>query len=247
MKPKTPAQLEAFRASGAILRKAHKAMQDVIKPGVTMLQLDAIAETLIRDHGGVPAFKGFGGFPASICAMFNEQVVHGIPNDRPIQTGDLLSIDCGVFFNGMVSDAAFSLVVGGKEANPKRFAFEQAVKQALLAGCAAAKAGNKTGDIGHAVQQVIKQAGYSICKQYTGHGVGATMHEEPHIYNYGNPGSGVLLREGMTICIEPIIAMGRPKTKELADQWTVVTVDGSDACQWEHCGIVTKSGLEIVA
>ena len=244
---RTPDQLNKMRKAAEILRSAQKSMQEKCVPGTSLKELNDIAYDVIKKAGGKPNFLGFHGFPGTICAMINSDVVHGIPDDRVLAKGDLLSIDCGVIWEGWHSDAAFSLVVGGAEANREREKFHQAVKRALKAGCMAAKDGNRLGDIGHAIESEINKAGYSLCKEYTGHGIGQEMHEAPHVFNYGKPGTGALLKSGMTLCIEPIVASGSPKVKILSDEWTVVTVDGKDACQWEHCGVVTKDGLEIFA
>lgn len=249
--PKTEEQIALMRYAGKILRKAQEAMKAQIKAGVTLLELDKIAEDVILSEGAIPAFKNFPGekspFPGSICAMLNSEVVHGIPDDRALQDGDLLSVDCGVIWKGWHADAAFSLVVGGGDTHPEREAFQKCVYEALQAGCEKAIAGNRTGDIGHAIETVIKKGGYSICREYTGHGLGENLHEDPNIFNYGNPKTGMVLQEGMTIAIEPIIAMGNPQNKTLKDGWTVVTTDGKDACQWEHFGVVRKDHFEILA
>ncbi|MDH3324632.1 MAG: type I methionyl aminopeptidase [Candidatus Peregrinibacteria bacterium] len=244
---KTAEELDKMRASGLILQKAQKAMKDVIQEGVSLKELDKIAEDVIRENGGVPAFKGFHGFPATICAMLNSEVVHGIPDDRTLKNGDLLSVDCGVFLNDYCSDAAFSVIVGGDKCNPERAKFSSVVREALLAGCAVAKPGNYIGDIGNEIEKVVKKGGYSIVRDYGGHGLGKGVHEEPFIPNFGKKGTGLRLIEGMTLAIEPIVAFKSPKTKVLSDNWTVVTLDGKDAIQWEHCGAVTANGLEIFA
>jgi len=242
---KTPAELDSMRRGAVILKAAHQAARELAVPGSTLLQLDAAAEAVITAAGGVPTFKGFHGFPASICTMVNDEVVHGIPSDRVLKSGDILSVDCGVTFEGLITDAAFTVIVGGDETNPERARFSNEVKKALTAGCAAAKTGNHVGDIGFAIQQSINKSGYNVIKDFTGHGVGFEMHEDPYVFNFGQPGTGEKLIEGMTICIEPIVASGKPGYKTLKDGWTVVTMDGKDACQWEHCGVVTKEGLEI--
>ena len=247
--PKTAQEIQIMRDGAVILKAAHNAARQLAVPGNTLLQLDTAAESVIRQAGAVPTFKGFHGFPASLCTMVNDQVVHGIPDGYVLQAGDLLSVDCGVTHQGLITDAAFSLVVGGPDANPQREAFHQCVYQALQAGCAAAKHGHHVGDIGHAIERVIRDGGYRLCREYTGHGVGRDMHEDPHIYNYGQPGQGPRLVSGMSICIEPIepiVAAGKPRVRTLDDGWTVVTLDGSDGCQWEHCGIVTADGLDIL-
>jgi len=245
--PKTPEQLDAMRRGGKILQAAHQAARDLAIPGNTLLAMDSAAEKVILDAGAIPAFKGYHGFPNTLCTMVNSEVVHGIPDSRELKAGDILSVDCGVIFEDLVTDAAFTVIVGGDATNPKRAKFSAAVKEALLAGCAAAKVGNRLGDIGFAVENSIKKSGYRVIEDFTGHGVGLEMHEDPYVLNYGQPRTGDLLVEGMTICIEPIIAAGKTGYKTLSDGWTVVTLDGQDACQWEHCGVVTKGGLEIFA
>jgi methionyl aminopeptidase len=247
IRPKTCEELKIMREAGLILQSAQKAMKAKIKAGVSLVELDTIAEDIITAAGAKPAFKGFHGFPATLCTMINSEVVHGIPDSRLLQDGDLLSIDCGVLWKGLHSDAAFSVIVGGDEKNKERAKFSLCVKKALMAGCKAAKTGNRVGDIGAAIQNVIYKGGYSLCKEYTGHGLGKELHEDPIVFNYGKKGDGMVLKEGMTIAIEPIVASGNPQVKILSDDWTVVTADGKDACQWEHCGAVTKKGLEVFA
>ncbi len=244
---KTPAQLDLMRHAGKILQSVQKKLQAHIRAGVTLLELDQMAEKMIRAADAAPSFKGFHGFPATLCTMINAEVVHGIPDNRSLQDGDLFSVDCGVCFQGWHADAAFSIIVGGDKKNSARAEFSKTVHQALLAGCDAARAGNRVGDIGAAIEKIISRGGYSICREYTGHGLGRALHEDPNIFNYGQSGTGELLRPGMTLAIEPIVASGNPKVKILSDGWTVVTVDGRDACQWEHCGVVTEDGFEIFA
>ena len=242
---KSAAELEKMRASARILATVQNELKSVIKSGVSLVSLDRLAEKIIRAHRAIPAFKGYSGFPATICAMTNEQVVHAIPRAQTLQNGDLLSIDCGVILDGFVADAAFSLVVGGDEKNPARAHFSKVVFDALQKGCAAAKSGNFVGDIGAAIESHVVRNGFQIIKEYGGHGLGRQMHEDPFIPNYRPAKMGARLVSGMTLAIEPIVAFGGAKTKVLADDWTVVTLDGHDAIQWEHCGVVTPDGLEI--
>lgn len=245
--PKTPEELQIMRRAGEILQRTQKAMKEALRPGVTLKEINAIADDTIRSHSAKPGFLGYQGFPASICGMINSEVVHGIPDGRKLQRGDLVSIDCGVIWKEMFADAAFSLIIGGGVAHPAREKFQQTVRRALLAGCDAARTDNHLSDIGHAIEQIVRRAGYAVCREYTGHGLGYEMHEDPHVFNYGRRGQGMKLVEGMTIAIEPIVASGNPKCRVLSDGWTVVTADGKDACQWEHCGVVTPDGLEIFA
>ena len=244
---KTPEELTLMRASAKILKAAQDALKATIQPGSCLMDLDELAEDVIKREGGIPAFKGFQGFPATLCTMINNEVVHGIPDTRKLKYGDIFSVDCGAIYKGWYSDAAFTVIVGGDKAHPKRAQFSQTVYDSLQAGCRAAKAGNTLGDIGYAIQTIVEEGGYSLCKEFTGHGLGRTLHEDPNVFNYGEPHTGAKLIEGMTICIEPIVASRSPKCRTLSDGWTVVTADGHDACQWEHCGVVTKDGLEIFA
>ncbi len=245
--PKTEAEIQIMRDGGKILQAAHQIVKDSIEEGVTLLELDKKAETLIRNSGGVPAFKGFHGFPATLCTMINSEIVHGIPDGRALQNGDIISVDCGVIYKDLITDAAFTVVVGGDEADPERARFSQTVKRALEAGCEKAVEGNTLGDIGYIIQRTVEEAGYSIVKEFTGHGVGYQMHEDPYVLNYGKMGEGMKLKAGMTLCIEPIVARGKTAHKTLSDGWTEVTIDGKDACQWENCGVVGKSSFEIFA
>lgn len=240
-------EIKIMRKAGEILQKAQMEMKKYLKEGVTLLEIDKIAEDFICKEGGIPGFLGMYGFPNTICAMINSEVVHGIPDSRKLKNGDLVSVDCGVLWKKMFADAAFSLVIGGDETNPERAKFLKCTEKALLAGCKAAKIGNKVGDVGYIIEKTMRDGGYSICREYTGHGLGYELHEKPYIYNYGKPGTGTVLRKGMTIAIEPIVAVGSPKVKTLKDKWTVVTIDGKDACQCEHFGLVTENGLEIFA
>jgi len=244
---KNDEEIKIMRKAGEILRKAQLEMKKYLREGVTLLEIDKIAEDFIRREGGIPGFLGMYGFPNTICAMINSEVVHGIPDSRKLKKGDLVSIDCGVVWKKMHADAAFSVIIGGDEAHSERAKFLKCTEKALKLGCQAAKIGNRVGDIGYIIEKTMREGGYSICREYTGHGVGYELHEDPYIYNYGKPGTGVLLKKGMTIAIEPIVAMGNPKVKTLKDKWTVVTVDGKDACQCEHFGLVTEKGLDIFA
>lgn len=245
---KTPEQIGWMRHAGKILQEVQVLLKKHIKEGVTLLELDALAEKHIVESGAIPAFKGYQGFSGTLCTMINSEVVHGIPDHRTVKDGDILSVDCGVIWKGFHADAAFTVIVGGDKTNPARAKFSAVVYEALQAGCKAAKAGNTVRDIGRAIQPIIEKAGYSLCKEYTGHGLGTDLWEDPHVFNFPNMDyEDVVLQEGMTLAIEPIVAMKSPRNKTLSDGWTVVTVDGKDACQWEHCGVVTKNGLEIFA
>ncbi len=247
IKIKTPEEIKIMRKAGAILKATQDKIRPHVKAGVTLKYIDELAEKEIRSQGSEPAFKGLYGFPATCCMSVNSTVVHGIPDDYKLQDGDLISIDCGVIYKNMFSDATFSVVVGGDHKHPERAKFSSCVRDALIAGCEAAKSGNHIGDIGHAIQSVIKKGGYSVCREYGGHGLGKELHEDPFVFNYGRPGTGMKLAAGMTLAIEPVIASGLGNVKTMEDGWGVVTVDGKDACQWEHCGVVTDDGLEVFA
>jgi methionyl aminopeptidase len=245
MNIKTPKELKKMRAGAKILREVQDRLKSMAIEGTSLIEMDRIAEEIILSAGAKPSFKGFGGFPSTLCTMVNQQVVHAIPTSYQLQNGDLLTVDCGVHFKGFHTDAAFSLVVGGAGANPEREKFQQSVKEALKKGCDAAKAGNKIWEIGAAIEKYIASTPYSLIMEYTGHGIGKTMHEDPHVYNYFTEKENLTMKEGMTMCIEPIVAAGNPKCQTMTDNWTVITKDGKDACQWEHCGVVTATGLKI--
>ena len=244
---KTAEEIQIMRDGGKILQAAHQAVKEIAHSGTSLLKLDQAAEKAIRERKGIPGFKGFKGFPATLCTMLNSEVVHGIPDNRILKPGDLLSVDCGVIWKGFFTDGGFSLIFDGDDQNLKRAKFSNCVKKALLIGCKLAKTGNTLGDIGHAIESTVKKEGYTVCPEYTGHGLGRKLHENPTIFNHGQPGKGMKLKSGMTLAIEPIIVAGNPKVKTLKDNWTVVTKDGKDACQWEHCGVVTDNGFEIFA
>ncbi len=244
---KTEEEIAYMRKAGLILQKAQKAMKEMICSGVSLVEIDKVAEKVIRSEGGIPGFLGYQGFPKTICTMLNSEVVHGIPDHRILKAGDLLSVDCGVLWKDLNADAAFTVIVDGDNKNLERAKFSNCVRRALQAGCDQAKAGNRTGDIGWAIENEVKKGGYQVIRDFTGHGLGYDLHEDPYVFNYGQKGKGEKLVEGMTIAIEPIIAMGKTKHKTLKDGWTVVTRDGKDACQWEHFGVIRKDGFEILA
>ena len=242
--PKTPDEIDAMAASGALLAAAHDAMAREIAVGVTTARLDEIAEQVIRDGGGVPAFKGYRGFPASICPSVTDEVVHAIPGAYVLADGDLLSIDCGAVLDGWVSDAARSYAVG--DADPVVLRLIDVTRRALDRGIAAAVAGNRVGDIGHAVQTEVEAEGFSCVESLVGHGVGRSMHEPPNVPNVGEPGTGEPLVEGLVIAIEPMVNVGGPDVTLAADGWTVTTRDGTLSAHWEHTVAVTASGPRIL-
>jgi len=241
---KTPAQIELMRASGRLCALAMQAMQAAIVPGVTTATLDAIAREVIAKGGGTPCFLGYNGYPAAICASANQVVVHGIPNHQPLLQGDILSIDVGVSLDGWLSDMARTYPVG--TASAEAMALIAITQQCFEAGMRQAIPGRRIGDISAAVQRVAEGAGYGVVRALTGHGIGQAMHEEPSVPNYGTPGRGLLLREGMTIAIEPMITQGDWRVNTRADGWTVVTADGKWSSHHENTVLVTAQGPEIL-
>lgn len=238
---KSSQELEIMREAGRINALALQTVREAIKPGVTTAHLDQLAETVIRDHGATPAFLGYPGptpYPATINACINEQMVHGIPGEREIKEGDLVSIDCGTVYNGYVADSAFSVGVGqvSKEARQLMAVTEKA----LELGIAQMRAGNRVGDVSCAIQSYVESFGYHVPREYTGHGVGRSMHEGPQVPNYGLAGRGMVLRPGLTIALEPMVLVGTPRTRVVDDQWTVVSLDGSLTAHYEHSVAVTE-------
>ncbi|WP_246158179.1 type I methionyl aminopeptidase [Catellatospora sichuanensis] len=237
---KTPEQLHLMRAAGLVVAAALAAAREAVKPGVSTAELDAVAEDVIRSHGAVPSFKGYHGFPGTICSSVNEQIVHTIPNPKHVLAeGDLISIDCGAILNGWHGDAAITVGVG--ETRPDLLRMAEVAEESMWAGIAAAARGVRSGngrltDISWAVESAVRKAPrkYGIVKGYGGHGIGTAMHQDPHIHNHGRPGRGPKLVPGMALAIEPMITMGSARTVELNDGWTVVTTDGSHAAHVEH-------------
>jgi methionyl aminopeptidase len=242
-------ELAAMRSSGRRLAEVGARLREAVVVGVSTADLDRIADELIRDMGAIPAFKGYAvegapPFPATICASPNEQVVHGIPTTKPLGDGDLISIDMGLHFGGYYADHAFSVVVGSPDGKVKRLL--DVTEQSLYNGIAAAKAGARIGDIGHAIENTIRPHGFGIVRQYVGHGIGRALHERPSVPNYGKPNTGDLIKPGMCLAIEPMVTLGTWKTKTLQDFWTVVTADGSIAAHFEHTIAITPHGTEIL-
>ncbi|OGJ52334.1 type I methionyl aminopeptidase [Candidatus Peregrinibacteria bacterium RIFOXYB2_FULL_32_7] len=241
---KSEEEIKKMRSAGKILAKTLQYLKEIAKPGITTKELDIEAEKIIRKANMLPGFKGYNGYPATICASINEEVVHTIPSNRKLQEGDILTIDTGVICDGYNTDAAITFPIGqvSKEINK----FIETVKKALFKGIEQVKPGNKIGDISFAIQKLVESEGYSIIKKLTGHGVGRKLHEEPTVYNYGKAHKGPSLKPGMTIAIEPIIAMGSGEIKTLSDKWNIVTKDGRLAAQYEHTILVTPNGYEIL-
>jgi methionyl aminopeptidase len=246
---KDPWELALMRQSGRRLAEVAAALRESVRPGITTAELDRIAEREIRKRSGVPSFKGYtaGGkrpYPATICASKNNRVVHGIPDEIPLEEGDIISVDMGMVYGGYHSDSAFTVPVGVVSHEVQRLLDE--TERSLYEGIAQARAGKYIGDIGHAIQSHIDPLGYGIVREYVGHGIGRLMHEAPSVPNYGKPGKGNVLKEGMCLAVEPMITMGGYETRELDDGWTVVTVDGSLAAHFEHTIAITPRGAEIL-
>ena len=238
---KSPSEIAVMRQAGRINALALQAVREMIRPGVTTAELDAVAEEVIRKHGAIPTFKGYPGpypYPATLCTSINEQLVHGIPGKRKLQSGDVISIDCGSTFEGFVGDAAFTVGVG--EVSPQTRRLIEVTEQALYEGIRQMRAGNRVGDISAAIQKYVESYGFHVTREYTGHGVGRQMHEGPQVPNYGIAGRGMILRPGMTIALEPMVLVGTHRTRVLPDQWTVVSADGSLTGHYEHSVAVTE-------
>lgn len=248
---KTPDQIQQMRAAGLVVAEALRRMSAAVAPGVSTADLDAIAEATIREAGAVPSFKGYHGFPASICSSVNEQVVHAIPAaDQVLRDGDVISIDCGAVLDGWHGDAAVTVGVG--EVDPALLKMTSVAEDAMWAGIAAAARGAANGrgrltDISHAVETAVRRGGrYGIVDGYGGHGIGTEMHQDPHVLNHGRPGKGPRLVPGMALAIEPMITMGSPRTVELSDGWTVVTRDRSMAVHVEHSMALLEDGVWVL-
>lgn len=243
---KTDEEIELMYLANQLVGKTLGEIAKHIEPGVSTLHLDKIAEEFIRDHGAVPAFLGYGGFPNSICASINENVVHGIPSDKTIlNEGDVISVDCGTILNGFVGDSAYTFCVGEVEEKVKKLLIT--TKESLFKGIEQACEGHRVGDIGNAIQNYCEEKGYSVVRELVGHGIGQKMHEEPEVPNYGRKGYGTLLRSGMCICIEPMINMGSRNVVFEDDGWTVRTKDRKYSAHFEHCICIRPEGPRILS
>lgn len=241
---KTPQEISSIKASAKILSQTLELLESKVTPGITPLELDAIAEKTIRSLGGVPAFKGFHGFPGTICASVNDTVVHGIPNNKPLKEGDIITIDCGVIFEEMYSDSAVTVPVGKIEEDVQTFIDYN--KETLYLAIKMIQPGIYTGDLGHFIEERTKDGGYQIFHDLIGHGIGRTLHEKPEVPNFGKPGKGSKLKAGMTICIEPIVGMTTGEYVDMPDGWTLKSIDGCMTCQHEHTILITENGAEIL-
>ena len=237
---KSPAEIAKMRESSALVADVLAELAAMVAPGVSTLDLDQEAERLVRAAGAEPAFKGYRGYPCTLCASVNEQVIHGIPNKRPMVEGDIVSLDMGVKKHGFFGDSAVTVPVG--RVSDQAQLLLRVTQEALEKGIEQVRLGGRVSDIGHAIQQHVEAHGFSVVREFVGHGIGASLHEEPQIANYGEPGRGPRLAEGMTLAIEPMVNVGKPAVKMLADGWTAVTRDGSLAAHFEHTVAVTKDG-----
>lgn len=242
---KSSQEIELMRHAGQIVAEVLATLAAMVKPGVTTGELDRVAAELIQRRGGRPTFKGYHGFPANICTTINYELVHGIPSSkRRLNEGDILSLDLGVTYEGFVGDAGTTVAVG--EIDPIARRLLEVTEGSLYAGIAQAKAGNRTGDVSAAVQQHVESNGFAVIREYTGHGVGREMHEDPQVPNFGRAGRGIVLKPGMTIAIEPMVSQGTWRTRVMDDGWTVVTADRTLSAYFEHTIAVTENGPDIL-
>ncbi len=241
---KTRSELERMREAGSIVARAIRKALESVESGITTAELDAIARKEIESLGATPAFLGLYGFPATACISINDEIVHGIPKERPLEKGDVVSIDCGAIVGGMYSDMARTVIV--PPSDEVKDALLKATEQALIIGTAKAIPGNRTGAIGHAIENFTRPMGYEVVREYVGHGIGHALHEPPQVPNYGKPGDGHLLLAGMVIAIEPMLNVGGRKTRVLEDNWTVVTADGSLSAHIEDTVAITSEGPEVL-
>ena len=242
---KTAEEIERIRESALIVSKTLGMLAGEIKPGVTSLKLDALAETFIRDHGAEPGFLGLYDFPNTLCLSPNAQVVHGIPNDSPLEEGDILSVDCGALKDGFYGDHAYTFAVG--QIDPAVAKLLQVTKESLYVGIAQFKANNRVGDVGYAIQNYTEAAGYGVVRELVGHGLGAEMHEAPEMPNYGRRGRGKQFKEGLVVAIEPMINQGTRRIKQLKDGWTILTADGKASAHFEHDVAIVNGQPELLS
>lgn len=242
---KSKREIELMREAGRILDLTRTMLEDYIKPGVTTLQLDTLAENYIKSLGAIPSFKGYHGFPGSICTSINEVVVHGIPSDKQVlKEGDIITLDFGVNYKGYHADSATTYPVG--KVSPEIEKLLDITEKSLYIGLEQAKPGNHVSDISHAIETYVKPFGYGIVEDFTGHGIGRSLHEDPFVPNIGQPKQGPVLKPGMTFCVEPMVNLGTKRVKILSDNWTTVTVDRKPSAHFEHMIVITETGYEIL-
>ncbi|MGB9692647.1 MAG: type I methionyl aminopeptidase [Candidatus Sumerlaeaceae bacterium] len=241
---KSPAEIEKMRKAGKLLRAVFVELERHIQPGITTAELDTLARKLIEDAGAIPAFLGYEGYPATLCTSVNEEIVHGIPRARVLREGDIVAVDCGLILGGFYADSAYTYPVGQVSDLARRLI--EVTKAALGAGIREMRPDNRLGTLSAAIQKVVEEAGFSIVREYTGHGIGRAMHEPPQVLNFGTPNTGLRLRPGMVFAIEPMVNAGTWKTRVLDDDWTVVTADGSLSAHFEHTVAVTDDGPDVL-
>jgi methionyl aminopeptidase len=242
---KSPEEIAKMRRAGRIVAGTIDRVLEAVRPGLTTGGLDEVAEAYITEQGAVPSFKGYRGFPASICASLNNEVVHGIPGPRKLKPGDILSLDFGAIWEGYHADSAVTVFVG-EPSSAEAEKLVRVTEDALEAGISEVRAGKRLSDIGNAVQQVVEGAGFGVVREYVGHGIGRSLHEDPQIPNYGPPGRGPEIKPGLVVAVEPMVNMGGWETRVLPDRWTVVTADGSLSAHFEHTIAVTDDGPEVL-
>ncbi len=241
---KTDEEVALLRESNMLVSRTLAEIAGLIKPGVTTLYLDSVAETFIRDNGGIPAFKGYGGFPNTLCTSVNDEVVHGIPSDYILKEGDIISVDCGVILNGWYGDSAFTFPVGNIDDETLRLL--RYTRESLEEGVKEAVAGKRIGDVSWAVQQKAESGGYSVVRELVGHGLGKRLHEPPEVPNYGRRGAGPKMEKGLVICIEPMINLGKKETMQMRDGWTIRTVDGKPSAHFEYAVAIDKGKADVL-
>jgi methionyl aminopeptidase len=242
---KSQNEIDRIRKASRIVARTLNFLESHVQPGITTRELDQIAESEIRKAGAIPAFKGYRGFPATLCVSINEEVVHGIPSDRKLKEGDIVGLDLGCIWEDFYGDAAKTYPVGEISEAAKRLL--ETTEKSLMIGIDQARVGNRIGDIGYAVQTLAESSGYSVVRDFVGHGIGRNLHEDPQVPNYGNRGQGPRIKAGMVIAIEPMVCQGRADVEVLADNWTAVTRDGSLAAHFEHSIAITDNGPEILS
>jgi methionyl aminopeptidase len=242
---KTAEEIEKLRASNQLVSRTLGELAKIVGPGITTHSLDKLAEEYIRDNGGVPGFLGYNGFPATLCASLNDEVVHGIPSEYTLKEGDILSVDCGVKLNGYFGDSAYTFAIGNPD--PDWLALMKNTRQALYIGIEKSLAGNRIGDVGSAIQVHAENAGYSVVREMVGHGLGKNLHEEPEVPNFGRRGSGVKMKAGMVLCIEPMINLGTRYIQQDKDGWTIRTRDGRPSAHYELAIAVTEGEPDVLS
>lgn len=242
---KTGDEIEILRKNAVLVSRVLAETAKYIESGISTLKLDRIAEEFIRDHGAVPGFKGYNGYPATLCVSVNEQIVHGIPSEAVLEEGDIVSVDCGTVMNGFYGDSAYTFEVGNVSAEKKQLL--RVTKESLFVGIDKCRPGNRVGDISYSIQQYVESYGYTVVRELVGHALGRNLHEEPQVPNYGKRGTGMMLREGMVLCIEPMINMGRKNIYQEKDGWTIRTADRQPSAHYELTVAVRKDKTEVLS